>query len=423
SWYVYGENLLTGKQTISDFLIPYRYSFFLFVFPSTALFNFLTKFIPSYTLQMSSIDPILRPGAQWNILVVPGLLFDFLVKLVLIMSDTLIAYLLYKLVAKYTNKNELAVSVAATWFLNPLTIWISSVWGTFDTLPALFTLSSLYLVLNEKSEFSGLSLAAAIASKYYAIVLVIPLVILAWKHEGKNGLLKVLTSAGLSSLILFSPSMESVLTGFVNVATSTSTTGLHYSGLSFWTALTLFSSNFNQTIISSLMIAVSLTIFYFWMWKRREIEHDLFHSTLIFCLPILLLLLFYGFIGENFFMWVLPFLTILSLRSFWIRSVYWILSLIVLISSMTDSLLPYYMLPISPWIGTWLVHIVNIVYSYKVAPNGVINQGLPLGKIALSILGILTSALITFMVIHVFRDFDRTNENQNRWSRYPDPAQ
>jgi hypothetical protein len=276
-------------------------------------------------------------------------------------------------------------------------IWISSGWGTFDTLPALFTVLALYFLSEKKFAFAGGSLAAAIAMKYYAIVLIIPLLILAWKSQGIKGAYKVFASVGLSILVLFLPAAKGVISGFSHVTSATASSAIHYSGLSFWTAITLFHSNFNQTAISSTLIVIALAISYFWMWKKRSFGNELWYSAIVFMLPMISLLLFYSLVGENFFIWILPFVSILSLKGNWIKRLYWILSLIVLITSMTNSLLPYYMLPVSPWIGGWLVNILHGVSPYRIAPTGEVAQGVSIGKSVLVTLGISASAMLIML--------------------------
>lgn len=144
--------MLNGQRALSAFLTPYQYSYFLFLFPMSVIFHFLSSFIPTNTIQISSINPVLVPTVPPGITLVPGLLFDFLMKLPLIASDTIIALLIYKMSNRYFSK-ERAVFATALWFLNPLTIWISSGWGMFDTLPALFTVLSLYFILEKKVRF------------------------------------------------------------------------------------------------------------------------------------------------------------------------------------------------------------------------------------------------------------------------------
>ncbi len=403
SWYKYGEFLLSGKQSVWTFLVPYSYSFFLFAFPATALFNFLGTFIPTYTLQMSSLNPILNPGAPWNIPIVPGILFDLLVKLPLIASDTLVAWILYRLVLKHFGGERYAVLVSAMWFLNPLTIWISSAWGTFDTLPALFTVLALYLALEKKFDFAMVAIVIAIALKYYAVVLILPLLILAFRYG--LGLRKVILYGGLSALVIFSPFVAESVPGLVKIVGVSSAPAPHTSGLSFWTTLTLFYSNFNQSLVSSVLAVAAIAVSYVWIWKHSR--QDLSHYTLAFLLPITSLLLFYRFVGENFFIWILPFASILSLRDSIIKKSYWILSLVVLVSSMTDSLLPYYLLPVSPWIGGYLVHIMSILTPYRVAPGGSVVSGLTAGKVFLASLGILSFVLLILTTLRLVR-----HENQ-----------
>ena len=72
-------------------------------------------------------------------------------------------------------------------------------------------------------------------------------------------------------------------------------------------------------------------------------------------------------------------------------------------SSMTDSLLPYYMLPMSPWISGSLVHIMSIISPYRIAPSGHLVQDMSTGKIFLALLGVLTFVLIIFLVLRSAR--------------------
>ncbi|MHB8545136.1 MAG: glycosyltransferase 87 family protein [Leptospirales bacterium] len=399
AWYLNGQNFVSGKEPIWSYLLPYGYSFFLFIFPATLLFDFLSKFIPTFTLQMSSLNPILNPGASWNITVIPGIVFDFLVKLVLIVSDTLIAFVLYKLVLKYIGEQRSAVMVSALWFLNPLTIWVSSGWGMFDTLAALFTVVALYLLLENRFELAGVSIALAIAMKYYGAVLIVPLLILTLRNRGKLRAAKTMLYTGLSCLVLFLPYLNGVVSGASHVVEAGSSSQLHYSGLSIWTALTLFYANFNQTLISSLLIIVALTLSYIWIWKQETMQDVIKLSTTAFYLPLVSLLLFYHFVGENLFVWILPFVALLSMKDVWSTRIYWILSLIVFVASVTDSLLPYYMLPMSPWLGGFLVHILNLVSPYRVVPSGNVVEGLSIGKIFLSSLGILSFIILVLETV------------------------
>jgi hypothetical protein len=84
AWYQFGQSALSGQLPISSFMIPYQYSFFFFVFPASVGARLLSRVLGNYTIPVSSIDPRLDPGIHSPIPVIPGLLFDFLVKLPLI---------------------------------------------------------------------------------------------------------------------------------------------------------------------------------------------------------------------------------------------------------------------------------------------------------------------------------------------------
>jgi|SRR5579872_2392703 len=406
SWFTVGENLVSGKQSLESFLIPYDYAFFLFAFPGYLAFNLVTRYVPSGTFQMASLDPRLNPGIHFGITVVPGLLFDLLVKLPLIVSDTLIAVILFKLVFRSTNDERLATFAAALWFLNPLSIWVSSGWGMFDTLPALFTVLSIYFLLSKRFELSGLTLTSAIFLKYYAIVLAVPLLLMTWKTNGKNATLRILLPSVILSILLVLPLIRqdlSSLTGLI-VGTPFESSSLHYAGLSLWTPFTLFIPHFNQGIISVIVLFPIIALIYLYEYKSYSGENFL-TSTIMFSLPVSFLLIFYSFVAENFFIWLLPFASIIASIDKPYRKHYWIISGIVLLSSVTDSLLPYYMLPDSQWIGGFLLGVLNLLSPYKVASgNGGINPGFSLGKIfliCLSVASVLITGIMTLRALKI----------------------
>jgi hypothetical protein len=394
AWYVVGQSLFDGTKPVWGFLEPYSYSLFLFAFPATAAFRALSGIAGSYSIPMASLDPRLNPGSPWNITVVPGPLFDLLVKLPLIASDALVALLIHRLVRREAGDERLATSASLLWFLNPLVIWVSSGWGMFDTLPALFTVLALYLVLGRRFAYSGVSLALAVAMKYYAVVLVIPLLLLAWRRGGRRGFAESLGGVALAGAALFAPLIVQTAEGFASLATGPTPAGLYYSGLSFWSAISLSFAGVPIGIISGATVVALLGAAYVWM-IRSNTEVGLESASVYFGLPVLVLLLAFRFVGENYFVWLLPFASVLALRSRRIRSLYWAVSLVALVSSMTDSLLPYYLLPAAPWIGGYLVEVLQAVAPYRVAPQGSVTGGLSLGKLLLSALGVSAAAVLT----------------------------
>jgi Gpi18-like mannosyltransferase len=399
-WYEYGQNVLDGATSIWTFLVPYSYSYFLFVFPASVVFHYLSAVVPTFTIPISSLDPRLNPGAPWNITVVPGLLFDFLVKLPLIASDTIVAILLYRIVLRFSSDERMAISASVAWFLNPLVIWVSSGWGMFDTLAVLFTVLSLYFVMENKFAYSGLALTAAVAMKYYPVVLMIPLFAIAWREGGRKGLVHLTLAIVGASVFLFLPLLAQSLQGFGSLIAGGPQLAMNYSGLSFWTAITLFQPVPYQAVISSALVATSLGGVYYLIAKSSSRNPHSYSAY--FAFSIIPLLLFYRFVGENYFVWLIPFASILVLRSTRARILLWTLSVVALISSVTDSLLPYYLLPVAPWIGKYLIQMLSMVSSYRVANGGVVDHTISVGKIVLSALGIAAAVLLVLMALSLF---------------------
>ena len=400
AWYLNGENLLNGQQSFTYFLVPYRYSFFLFVFPETWLFNQLASHLPNFTLPISSLDPRLNPGAQWGISVVPGLLYDFLLKLPLIVSDSIVALLVFRISKQIFPDKNSAVLAAAFWFLNPLVIWVSSGWGMFDTIPTLFTVLALYFLFKEKFSFASLMIVLSTLMKFYAVVLFVPLFILIWRQKGVRGLFYPLVTAIVSAAFSAIP-LFFISNPLSYISASTPSAAFQYAGLSIWTFFSAVFSTPNLSIVSDVLVVSSLLgVYYFVFQNRANTENQT--TVAYFLLPLIALLMFYKFVGENYIVWLIPFSGILAVNGSRIRKFHLSLSFVALVSSITDSLLPYYMLPVSPWIGGFLVYVLNLVSPERVAPGGASLPGITFGKLFLSSLGIISFAILLLKLWNTF---------------------
>ncbi len=101
-------------------------------------------------------------------------------KLSVIASDVIIAFLLYRLVMKRLKDERLAIAAS-----RPMYPQSSGYNGSlpdeerFDALPALFTVMAFYFVMENRFACSGVTIVIAIATKYHAVVLIPPLFVLA----------------------------------------------------------------------------------------------------------------------------------------------------------------------------------------------------------------------------------------------------
>ncbi|WP_258084680.1 hypothetical protein [Thermococcus thermotolerans] len=103
-----------------------------------------------------SINAFWRDG-NYYVYIDPA--WAFSVKLVFILADTAVAIFLYLLIREKSEK--LALLGATLYYLNPITIHVSAVYGMFDELALAFFLLGLYLTRRERLSYAlyGFSLA------------------------------------------------------------------------------------------------------------------------------------------------------------------------------------------------------------------------------------------------------------------------
>ena len=157
-WYQNTNDLLSnGVFSLQDFP-PFWYHYLMV--PVAYSYDWLAGILPAWTgaVPMVSLPAALDFYPAYNVQVVPGLLFNFVVKLPFLISDVLLALLLYKIVNVLTSNKGLAEKATLLWFLNPFVIWISAGW-VWDTLPALFSLVTFYFLLKKKYALSGVALS------------------------------------------------------------------------------------------------------------------------------------------------------------------------------------------------------------------------------------------------------------------------
>ena len=115
-------------------------------------------------------------GSQW--------VFNLALKLPLILADLACALLLWRLVQRVTTSRRTALTVTAAYFLNPIAIAVSSLWGTFDALPALLALVSILLLADERDVWSALVLGVSVGFKGFYTAFYLPFfVFYVWRKE------------------------------------------------------------------------------------------------------------------------------------------------------------------------------------------------------------------------------------------------
>lgn len=222
-------------------------------------------------------------------------LLVFMYKLPLIVIDFLTAFLLYRIAALYGASHVHAVEVAFLWLANPYVTLMSEMWGAYDIIAQFFVLLSVLLLLKGRATTSALSLVMGIALKLYPIIL-LPVFALFLLKEDRRNFARFLATALLSLLIL------------VGGLIANSSFLLRFWNYFFDQAFFLRGSGFEEYLPAYFAVGATLivSIVYLYISYVRDNVRFLVDSILGLFLVVFAL----TFWHPQFFVWVLPFVTL-----------------------------------------------------------------------------------------------------------------
>ena len=249
------------------------------------------------------------------------------IKLPLILSDILSAFLIYKICRKWNLDDKASKMAAAVYLLNPFSILISSVWAMFDSLAILFALLGFYLLIEKKFYLS--SLIWGLGVKWYTLAFIPFLSITAYFENQEEKILPRLARSGLTLLtgfgffafLMFFPQimygdisyLRQILEfrlklggGGGEVPTLT-----RFTGASFWMLfeyIGVVRSTPNFFILTFLPLYFIVLVLFFIFSKKSILEkkktHSIFNDVIIAVL--LLFYLTYPQLNPQCLLWVLP---------------------------------------------------------------------------------------------------------------------
>jgi len=271
------------------------------------------------------------------------LIANLVIKLPLIIGDLALGACLYYLSNSVTRNERLSKVVAAAWLFNPLVIFVSSVHGMFDQLPALFTLLSLIFLAKRKIGLSAIFLSVAFSTKLY-VVFLIPFLLLPLAKEKSSKALRFLVAFFVTTFILYSPYLLDYNTVNVLISVYSGYKGfgkflgypvglasfIPYSDLPAPLLFVLTNQFF--TLLIPALIAMT-----YYIWKNKQLfTFDIQVLNRNIAVGLLAYFLAYQFIHVQFVIWVLPSLLIAymishQLRGYvyhavWISMLMWYLS-------------------------------------------------------------------------------------------------
>ena len=202
--------------------------------------------------------------------------FNLIYKLPLILSDVLVGFALYSIVKSLKNDEHLAIVAFCLWFLNPLTIWNSSIQGMFETLSILGMVISIACLLRGQYFFAGAGIVFSGITKLFPIILV-PLMIgyIIAKHGTRRDSLKNITMSVLGGVTVFAIIFIPVaLEGDFSEALAFIMNRVESFETDVNSGFSLFQPNWNNIFaISPILFIVVIALACIMTMSKRNLEH------------------------------------------------------------------------------------------------------------------------------------------------------
>lgn len=402
AWYMYCAQVLSQGLDVGGLMASLRPLWLLTLVPVAYVYDFLSSITGFMAVSVAELPAQMNP--QYGALFVPDPLFCFLAKTPMLLADIATTIVLYRLVVKFLGV-EKAIKASFLLYLNPICIWISAAWGQYEAIPAFFTVLSLYLLVDERTVLSALSLLAATLYKVYPAVFLIPVSIYLFKRVSRESLLRyyvVFFVPMLVYLVMGGVGVVGHLSSFVLGFFSTSTFyGLFGYGLTYWSFSMLFplDSSVWAPLSSLLMVVlVSISLYHVLRGRFGGALRELSVGTFLMFGAVLLS---YRFVGETRVVWLLPFLTLMLVEGVVSERLYSLLSLTAFLYAQKN--FPYYLLPVA----ALNKNILNPLF-HVAAPFGHVAQGAllptPAGAFLLAALGTLFSVLLFTICLRGLRE-------------------
>lgn len=402
AWYTY--YLEASSDPLSIFqTFPHFWK--LTLLPLFSLYEFLSGITGLKAFSVDILPPVLDP--QWGIKYVPGVLFNFIGKTPMFIADMVSALLLHRALKRSTGSEELADKAALWWYLNPLLIWISAGRGMWDSLPALFSLASIYYLSARRIGFSAVALAVSVLFKLYSIIFLIPMIFFLYRGteagvriRSLSKFLLIFIGVLLVDVVPYLTMVPSLVSGLL---TPTPFYGIAGFGLTYWSVSVLipeFSQMLGWGPYAVMTFMLGLTV---WRIHRQSFKKPLLDLSTGLLGLLLAVFLSYNFVAEHFLIWALPFIVITCVEKRVEKSLLWLSSLAAFIYAQKN--FPYYLLPIYPWFGNTLEAAARLVQPFQnvaVANGETVLMPSLSGGLVMTVLGVLSSALFIAIYLELF---------------------
>lgn len=244
---------------------------------------------------------------------IPPPIFTLLFKIPGIMADTLIAYMLFKTFKEKSIK--LGLIAATLWYLNPLSVWMSSIHGSFDAVAILFALLSMFLLYRGNPTLSGFALGAGVLTKLYpAFILPIEL---SWSLK-KGGSLKFIAGTASALLLILAPILALGPRSFFHTLFGTRASAIFVGGLNPWAVkyiipqLETLIKNNSKPIFFILLTALTFSLFILCLSFWRNPQNEKMETLNYYCFTSIVAsyILAPVIVQAQYALWAMPFMII-----------------------------------------------------------------------------------------------------------------
>ncbi len=305
---------------------------------------------------------------SYNRFIPPNLpVLDLVIKTPIIIADVLTVFFIYKIIRSTLDERKARYAAWAL-LLNPYVIWISSVWGSFDAIPTLFVVVSLYYFIQNKYDRSAIALSIGILFKLYPIVLVPVLGLIAYKRakEVRLALRYILIAGGITLAVAFGTYCLFILFAgqdpvslapklmFGLLIKRASPDWLGQNAISGLTPLVVLRDlvGTSNIPVSPILMTSALSLILLSLYRMKTITLiDIISYSVV---THLMIFMTYSVVNPQYLTWVLPLLVVLyALKPNWLlEGFFWVLSLVGIIALVSSYDLSYNISPV--YVSTYL---------------------------------------------------------------------
>jgi len=228
-----------------------------------------------------------------------------MIKTPIIASDLTVAALISKLAAELGLLKH-AGRASLLWLFNPLVIFISAVWGMFDSIAVALCLAGVLAILRGKSFSAGVLFGLGGAVKIYPLLILVPAALFMKYVEKRNeeSLVRMCTGAALAFAIPLTPFLQNplplidkLLYHFGNVGSFT-----------YWTVLSVVSPPPAVPLLSQGLFIILLYAALRKQLRKKAGIAELSQAALLAFLATS------AKVNVQYVLWVLPFLVLHALK-------------------------------------------------------------------------------------------------------------